>query len=283
MKADDVEGRVIYLSSFSKTLAPGFRVAWIDAPAPIAAKLEMAKQAADLLHRRPRSADRLRGGAPRHPRPPAAAAARALPAEARRDGRGAAARARRRRCAGRRRAADSSCGRRCRPASTPSGCSPRAVGTASSTWRARRSSSTARGRQPACGCRSRRRRTSGSAKGSRGWPRRFARSSARASRPVAARIGTATPGQRRQRRSGIGGTSGGRSSATASTVRSRPPVTAATTASGQLRRTPAASRAAPRASSVRPACRSRRRTPAVRRRVPGHDTRRRGRPARPGR
>ena len=49
IKADDESGRVIYLSSFSKTLAPGFRVAWIDAPAPIAAKLEMAKQAEDLL------------------------------------------------------------------------------------------------------------------------------------------------------------------------------------------------------------------------------------------
>ena len=48
MKADDAEGRVIYLSSFSKTLAPGFRVAWIDAPAPLAVKLEMAKQASDL-------------------------------------------------------------------------------------------------------------------------------------------------------------------------------------------------------------------------------------------
>ena len=49
IRADDEEGRVIYLSSFSKTLAPGFRVAWIDAPAPLASKLEMAKQAADLL------------------------------------------------------------------------------------------------------------------------------------------------------------------------------------------------------------------------------------------
>ena len=48
IKADDDEGRVIYLSSFSKTLAPGFRVAWIDAPAPLAAKLEIAKQAGDL-------------------------------------------------------------------------------------------------------------------------------------------------------------------------------------------------------------------------------------------
>ena len=49
IKADDADERVIYLSSFSKTLAPGFRVAWIDAPAPLAAKLEMAKQACDLL------------------------------------------------------------------------------------------------------------------------------------------------------------------------------------------------------------------------------------------
>ena len=49
IKADDTDGRVIYLSSFSKTLAPGFRVAWLDAPAPLAAKLEMAKQAEDLL------------------------------------------------------------------------------------------------------------------------------------------------------------------------------------------------------------------------------------------
>ena len=49
IKADDAGGRVIYLSSFSKTVAPGFRVAWIDAPAPLAAKLEMAKQATDLL------------------------------------------------------------------------------------------------------------------------------------------------------------------------------------------------------------------------------------------
>jgi 2-aminoadipate transaminase len=48
IRADDVEGLVIYLSSFSKTLAPGYRVAWIDAPAPLAAKLEYAKQAEDL-------------------------------------------------------------------------------------------------------------------------------------------------------------------------------------------------------------------------------------------
>lgn len=50
IRADDEAGRVIYLSSFSKTLAPGFRVAWVDAPAPIAAKLEFAKQAEDLCN-----------------------------------------------------------------------------------------------------------------------------------------------------------------------------------------------------------------------------------------
>jgi 2-aminoadipate transaminase len=48
VKAGDADGRVVYLSSFSKTVAPGFRVAWIAAPAPIAAKLEVAKQASDL-------------------------------------------------------------------------------------------------------------------------------------------------------------------------------------------------------------------------------------------
>jgi 2-aminoadipate transaminase len=48
IRADDDEGRVVYLSSFSKTVAPGYRVAWIDAPAPLLAKLEVAKQAEDL-------------------------------------------------------------------------------------------------------------------------------------------------------------------------------------------------------------------------------------------
>jgi 2-aminoadipate transaminase len=48
IRAEDREGRVIYLSSFSKTLAPAFRVAWLDAPPAVAAKLEFAKQAEDL-------------------------------------------------------------------------------------------------------------------------------------------------------------------------------------------------------------------------------------------
>jgi 2-aminoadipate transaminase len=48
MAADDREGRVIYLSSFSKTLAPGFRVAWLHAPGALSNKFELAKQAEDL-------------------------------------------------------------------------------------------------------------------------------------------------------------------------------------------------------------------------------------------
>ena len=48
IKADDQDGRVVYLGSFSKVLVPGFRVAWLVAPAAIAQKVELAKQAADL-------------------------------------------------------------------------------------------------------------------------------------------------------------------------------------------------------------------------------------------
>jgi 2-aminoadipate transaminase len=48
IKADDREGRVIYLGSISKTLVPGFRVAWLVAPPAIAQRVELAKQAADL-------------------------------------------------------------------------------------------------------------------------------------------------------------------------------------------------------------------------------------------
>ena len=46
--ADDAGTRVMYLSSFSKTLAPGLRVGWLSAPADVAAKVELAKQAGDL-------------------------------------------------------------------------------------------------------------------------------------------------------------------------------------------------------------------------------------------
>jgi 2-aminoadipate transaminase len=41
-------GNVIYLSTFSKILAPGFRLAWVIAPPEVIAKLVQAKQGADL-------------------------------------------------------------------------------------------------------------------------------------------------------------------------------------------------------------------------------------------
>jgi len=48
IRADDSRGRVIYLSTFSKTLAPGFRVGWMVAPAPLIERFDTAKQSADL-------------------------------------------------------------------------------------------------------------------------------------------------------------------------------------------------------------------------------------------
>jgi 2-aminoadipate transaminase len=41
-------GNVLYLSTFSKTLAPGLRLGWIVAPADVVAKLVQLKQGADL-------------------------------------------------------------------------------------------------------------------------------------------------------------------------------------------------------------------------------------------
>lgn len=48
IKADDADGRVVYLGSFSKILVPGLRVAWLVAPKLIAEKIELCKQAADI-------------------------------------------------------------------------------------------------------------------------------------------------------------------------------------------------------------------------------------------
>ena len=48
LKSFDSEGRVIYLSTFSKAVAPGLRTAWVLAPKAIQDKLIVAKQAADL-------------------------------------------------------------------------------------------------------------------------------------------------------------------------------------------------------------------------------------------
>ena len=40
--------RVVYLGTFSKVLAPGLRTAWLRAPEDLAAKIELAKEGADL-------------------------------------------------------------------------------------------------------------------------------------------------------------------------------------------------------------------------------------------
>lgn len=48
IKAFDDDGRVIYLSTFSKILAPGFRLAWLIASEEIMRKLALCKQAQDL-------------------------------------------------------------------------------------------------------------------------------------------------------------------------------------------------------------------------------------------
>ncbi len=48
VKAFDEDERVIYLSTFSKILAPGFRLAWLVAPEDLYKKLLLAKQSADL-------------------------------------------------------------------------------------------------------------------------------------------------------------------------------------------------------------------------------------------
>ena len=48
IKSFDKRGRVIYLSTFSKILAPGFRLGWVIASKEILNKLILAKQATDL-------------------------------------------------------------------------------------------------------------------------------------------------------------------------------------------------------------------------------------------
>lgn len=48
MMSMDDDGRVIYMSSFSKVLTPGLRTAWICGPEEIIRTIELAKEAADL-------------------------------------------------------------------------------------------------------------------------------------------------------------------------------------------------------------------------------------------
>jgi len=44
----DRDGLVLHLGSFSKTIAPGLRVGWLAGPAPVIARLALAKQFSDL-------------------------------------------------------------------------------------------------------------------------------------------------------------------------------------------------------------------------------------------
>ncbi len=48
IKSLDTKGRVVYIGTFSKVLAPGFRLAWLIASEEIINKLSLAKQSADL-------------------------------------------------------------------------------------------------------------------------------------------------------------------------------------------------------------------------------------------
>jgi 2-aminoadipate transaminase len=48
MRSADPMGRVIYLSTFSKTLAPGLRVGWMVAPPSLIERFDTAKQGTDL-------------------------------------------------------------------------------------------------------------------------------------------------------------------------------------------------------------------------------------------
>ena len=64
IKADDTDGRVIYLGSFSKILVPGLRVAWMVAPTDDRAEGRAVQAGRRHLQRRLRSAHRARRARP---------------------------------------------------------------------------------------------------------------------------------------------------------------------------------------------------------------------------
>ena len=90
LKADDRRGRVIYLSTFSKTLAPGFRVAWVAAPGADCRAVRHGEAVDGFDVRHPRPARRAPVDRPRRAGSSGRAAAAAVPDAARRDGAGAA-------------------------------------------------------------------------------------------------------------------------------------------------------------------------------------------------
>lgn len=47
-KAYDSNGNVVYLGTFSKVIAPGFRIGWVEAPEEVARSLVVLKQGSDL-------------------------------------------------------------------------------------------------------------------------------------------------------------------------------------------------------------------------------------------
>ena len=48
LKAQDIDGGILYLGSFSKILAPGLRLGWVVAPRAVLGKLTVIKEAQDL-------------------------------------------------------------------------------------------------------------------------------------------------------------------------------------------------------------------------------------------